>query len=367
MHSLRFMRLGALGAVGLSAASAVDTYGRSEAFCGPGGGCRAVAASDLGQLIGDLLPGLGLGGYTAIFIASLSAAAALRKLSLWTAVAGGVCGVFLLALQAYYIGAFCGLCVAVDLSAVVVGLLAVVALRSDWTAPTSWPPSAWAALYVIAAGTLPAYAISRPEPVPEQVQRLQQQGRINVIEFSDFECPYCRALHPVLAQAMAPYQQRVHFVRMAYPLVTHRHAARAARAYLCGAQQDQGEPMADALYASEDLSRDGLTAIAAATGLDMRAFEACMKRGETAAEVRAQRALGEAANIHGLPTVWIDDRVIVGFRKAAGARPYAEALRAAAEGKRATHRAWPWLVIGAIALLLVSRAARTLRRRHAAG
>lgn len=363
MHSLRFLRLSSLVAVAFSAAASVDAYGPAPAFCGEGGGCQTVANSALGQALGDLLPGLGVGAYTAILIASLSPLRPLRRLSLWASLAGGLAALGLLLAQGLSIGAFCRLCVGVDVTALAVAAFGARALRADnLTAASTWPLTAWAALYVIALGTPPAYAVSKPATVPPQVRSLWQPGHINVVEFSDFQCPYCRAMHPVLSEALAPYAERVHFVRLAYPLRSHAQAAPAARAYLCAQAQGRGEAMADVLYATDDLGKAGRIAAARAVGLDLAQWEACVEDRATFSEVERQRRTVAAAGMRGLPTVWIGSRRVLGFRKDAGAAPYEEALATAAAGRRATYHPGPWLVLGVIALLLVTLAARSDRR-----
>src|SRR6185503_6117111 len=84
------------------------------------------------------------------------------------------------------------------------------------------------------------------------VRAVYEPGKINVVEFADFECPYCRALHPVLKRVIQDYPaDRVHFVRKHVPLEMHELARPAARAAVCTEEQGKGEAMADALVQAE--------------------------------------------------------------------------------------------------------------------
>ncbi|MDD9939154.1 MAG: hypothetical protein OXT09_36545 [Myxococcales bacterium] len=111
----------------------------------------------------------------------------------------------LLGLQALSIGAFCGLCVGADAAALLAAAAALPQLRKrapDGPVGTPLTRAATRAALVLALGAPIALALSIPRAVPGYVRELGQADKLNVIEFSDFECPYCRALHPHLKQAL---------------------------------------------------------------------------------------------------------------------------------------------------------------------
>lgn len=355
--SLRLLRLFALLAASFSAAAAVDAYAPVPAFCASGGGgCEAVAASELGQLLGGFLPALGIVAYTLVLVGSLFSLT--RRAALLTAVLGGVGGLSLLAIQAWQIGSFCQLCLGVDLSAVVVAALALIGLRAGAQESARGSLALWAGLYVLAVGCPPAYAASQPKPVPQGVRSLWQAGKINVVEFSDFQCPYCRKMHPVLRGALKSYGDRVHVDRRSYPLSSHAHAAGAAAAFICAHAQGKGEAMADELFAREDISEQALPEIAAHVGLDVAVFGSCVGSSETKQRVADDKELVASTGMQGLPTVWIGDTVVLGFDASAGAAPYARALRLAATGDPAATRFTPWLLVLGLAIGLLALAAR---------
>ena len=93
-------------------------------------------------------------------------------------------------------------------------------------------------------------------------------GKINVVEFADFECPACRRFSGILKDALASCGDRVHFVRLNKPLDMHPYAPDLARAYVCGQAQKVVEPMADALFATQDMTPAGIDKLAQTLGLD---------------------------------------------------------------------------------------------------
>jgi len=330
------VRLCALVGLGFSAASAADYYLGNQAFCAPGGGCEVVRASSIGQSLGHALPAFGLIGFAIVLVAALVRAPTLQLIGLVAALVGALAGAALLGLQALAVGAFCPICVGADAAAVLAGVFALPLLRVRGTLPA--PGSRARILWLLAGACSAAFpftlAAGQPADVPASVTALGRAGKINVVEISDFECPFCRALHPVLEQATAPYAARVNFVRKVYPLPSHVHARGAALAYLCAQSMGRGEAMADLLFSSDDLSVAGCARHAAALGLDLASFQRCAS--DPATERRLERDIEavRASGMRGLPTVWIGDQVIEGFDERTGARPYTQALERAARAGR---------------------------------
>ena len=243
-------------ALALSSAAAVDQYFASPAFCGEGSGCAAVRASTLGRLLGDALPSLGLLGFGLVLVASLARGPALQRLALAAAVAGGSAGLALAALQLWVVGRVCGLCMATDAAAAVAGCVAAFALRTRnaVAAPSRSTRHVTLACAVLAALLPPAWALARPAELPPYVRAAAARGGLVVVELSDFECPFCRAMHPALMEALKPYGTRARLVRKSVPLPGHRYAFGAAMAQHCAEARGQGEAMADVLFTSERLS-----------------------------------------------------------------------------------------------------------------
>jgi protein-disulfide isomerase len=345
-------------ALAFSSASAVEYYGHGHAFCAAGSGCGAVRESQIGRTIGEALPAVGVIGFLLLLACTGSRRPRIQLLGIAFAVSAGLVGLCLLAAQVFVVGAWCTLCVGADVPAVAGAACALPLLRARL--PITLGPRVSAlgrASIVLALFAPPVLAYSRPTPVPAFVGSLSVRNKINVIEFSDFECPFCRRLHPVLMSALAPYGDRVHFVRRSFPLPSHRHARDAARAYHCAAAQGEGEALADRLFAATDLSPRECARQAVALGVDAKRFDDCVRDPATDAAIDRDIAAIRASGFHGLPTVWIDRHVIEGFDSQTGAAPYTAALARAGRPAPLSRTILPWalLTLATLAALLPGR------------
>jgi protein-disulfide isomerase len=187
-------------------------------------------------------------------------------------------------------------------------------------------------------------------PVPVQIRELYVAGKINVVEFADFQCPYCRRVHPILKGLVSAYGDQVAFTRLHKPIENHQYALGAAHAAICAEEQGQAEAMADMLFEGE-LGEDHYLAYAKRLGLDRGAFEACLTSPGTQARVEADVARFEAAGLRGLPTTFIGDQKVI------GAKPmpvFRDALARAASPQK------PFALSGPVYLLLSCAAVAAL-------
>ena len=113
-------------------------------------------------------------------------------------------------------------------------------------------------------------------PVPAGVQKLYLPGKINVVEFADYECPYCRRLHPQLKAVIESYPGKVHFTRLNLPLKSHEFAHGAAQAQVCAREQGKGDEMADRLFLAEDLHPSSNRELAKELGVELTAYDKCI-------------------------------------------------------------------------------------------
>lgn len=140
---------------------------------------------------------------------------------------------------------------------------------------------------------------------------------ITIIEWSDFQCPYCQQATATVERVLAAYGDRIRFVYRHYPLPNHPDAIPAAEASLCAAEQDRFWPFHDRLFANQDqLSVDGLKRHAATLGLNAATFNACVDSRKFRAEVEADMAAAEEAGVTGTPAFFINGRPL------GGAQPY---------------------------------------------
>ena len=325
------IRISLLVAIAASAILVIEYQSFGDpTFCGVGSACAEVRNSPLSRdvlrTLGISLPQLGLAAYVFLLGASLMATARLHHILVAVlAGVGGACGVTLLVVQSFGIGVFCPWCVAVDISAVVAAAAAIaLAVGSPRTRGAAGEePPAWNAGNVVAAWTGAAVAAvalpflwneyrALPAP-PPALAPLQVPGKITVIEFTDFECPHCRSLHPVLLTLKKTYGDRLDFTRKMVPLEFHRGALPAAHAYLC-TPEEKREAMADALYRapSVELTREGTITIAKQLGVDGAQFERCLEAPATKQALEKDRDLFSKLGTSGVPQTYVGGKVILG-------------------------------------------------------
>jgi protein-disulfide isomerase len=136
---------------------------------------------------------------------------------------------------------------------------------------------------------------------------------IQLIEFSDFQCPYCESAFPTVNQVLNTYGDRIHFVYRHYPLVIHPRARPAAEASQCAAEQGKFWPFHDKLFgdqsklADEDFKRD-----AAQLGLNTAQFNACVDSRKYQGEIDNDIHAGDEAGVSGTPAFFINGRMLSG-------------------------------------------------------
>lgn len=137
---------------------------------------------------------------------------------------------------------------------------------------------------------------------------------ITIVEFGDYQCPFCHHFEPTLASVIRQYSHQVRFVFRNFPLTTiHPQAMLAAEAAVCAEQQDKFWPMHDAIYAdTTPLSVSSLRTLAKQVGLDSPKFEACVRSKATTDAIHADMQAGNDLGVEGTPTLFVDGRYING-------------------------------------------------------
>ena len=136
---------------------------------------------------------------------------------------------------------------------------------------------------------------------------------IEIVEFSDFQCPFCFRAESILTQVLAQYGDRIRLIYRHYPLPNHPNARPAAEAALCAQDQDKFWPYHDRLFASQDkLTNEDLKRHASDLGLDSVRFNACFDAGRFQAEVDADMRDGSEAGVSGTPAFFINGRYLGG-------------------------------------------------------
>ncbi len=311
------LRLALLFALGASAALAIDYLSTNPSFCGARSGCGIVRRSGWGYVGPIPVPVLGLAAFATVFSLSIGPAAVRRAASVLS-ILGALVGIGLIVVQKFVLNQFCWLCLVVDISAIVAGVAGVALVLGRDSGPANGPLRGWA------WGTLAAMAVAAPlvwplvrptGDLPSGVRERHVSGKINVVEFVDFQCPFCRLFHPTLKKVVKEYGDRVHFVRLDLPLDSHLYARGAARAHLCADEQGAGDRMADALFEAENLEPQGLVAVARGIALDLPRFEKCLRDSATEKKLRGiESILIDSGKLQGLPTTFVGNVMIVGAR-----------------------------------------------------
>lgn len=144
-----------------------------------------------------------------------------------------------------------------------------------------------------------------------------KDAAVTVVEFSDFQCPFCRAAENSVKQIKAKYGDKIKIVYMDFPLSFHQHAMDAARAASCAGGQEKFWLYHDALFADQSkLAAADLKAAALKLGLDGKKFDDCFDKQSPDAAIKADLAQGQSLGVTGTPTFFINGREIVGAQSA---------------------------------------------------
>jgi protein-disulfide isomerase len=179
--------------------------------------------------------------------------------------------------------------------------------------------------------------------VPAAIREFYRSGKVNVIEFADFECPFCRRLHGQLKELLQPYGKDLHVVRLHVPLDSHPHARFAALAAICAEPSGKADALSEFLFATEDLSQGAIQKQVARLGIDRAAFDACVAAPASARRLDRERGILHDIGFEGLPTTYIGETRIVG---AQAKEVFQDALELAAQGSGERGvPAWAYLAI----------------------
>ncbi len=134
-----------------------------------------------------------------------------------------------------------------------------------------------------------------------------EDAKVTIVEFSDFECPFCSKAHDTVEKVMAAYPGKLRLVFRQFPLPFHPHAAKAAAAALCAHEQGKFWELHDALFTNQKaLEADQVKGYAKALGLDEAKFAQCLDGGQTSKTVEADAAAGKEAGVEGTPAFFIN-------------------------------------------------------------
>lgn len=172
--------------------------------------------------------------------------------------------------------------------------------------------------------------ISEPPPLVQRISvdddpaRGDANAPVTIVEFTDFQCPSCAAMHPILDEVIKSYGNKVRFVVRDFPLSIHANARKAAEAANAAHAQGKFFEYAAILFKHQDaLDVASLKKYAGELGLNKALFDAAVDSGKYAAEVRHDLDDGEKYGVDGTPTIFVNGVALTDLS--------AEGLRAAIE------------------------------------
>lgn len=164
------------------------------------------------------------------------------------------------------------------------------------------------------------------EPAREKLKaadgpsRGAQKPAIEIVEFSDLECPHCKVAQPILEKLVADFPQvRYTFQQFPLPASTHPWAMKAAQYADCAAQENKEAfwKYVDSIFENQGsialaTADDKLKELATVTGLDANKISACAATPETEGRVNKSLKLGEQMDVNQTPTVFVNGRRVNG-------------------------------------------------------
>lgn len=144
-----------------------------------------------------------------------------------------------------------------------------------------------------------------------------ESAKVTIVEFSDFECPYCSKAEDSVTQVMEKYAGKVRLVFRHFPLTFHANAPKAAEASMCANEQGKFWEMHKQLFANQKaLTVSDLKAHAQAVGLDKAKFDECLDNGKMKSLVEADTKAGGEVGVTGTPAFFINGKMLSGAQPA---------------------------------------------------
>lgn len=319
---------------------------------GEGFQCAGAATSEYATLLGVPIAALGFGFYvSAVLVSALGWRPGPRAVQIPDMLSPLYAGAvlysgFLAYVSVTEIGSICPACAVLYLVNAL-GLASVIAWaqRAPWRSVAAlvgtvreWAPLAalpMAVVFVLATGAVSAWFAEVTPAAPagdDQGSALSagdedalraphapalgpEDAPVVIVEFSDFQCPFCARLGETLKEVQAAYPELVRVEFRQFPLEFHEHARDAALASLCADEQGKFWALHDAFFANQrGLDLAGRERMAREVGLDVDIWRDCIARGPASGYVDADRAAGAQLGVTGTPSFFINGQRFVGAK-----------------------------------------------------
>ena len=164
-----------------------------------------------------------------------------------------------------------------------------------------------------ASPVLPTELPSQLTILPADPVQGSSTAKVTIVEFSDFQCPYCAQVAPILASAVTQSQGRVRLVWKDFPLPTHPEAEAAAEAAQCAGQQGKFWQYHDQLFQNQSTLGPSLyTSLAASLGLATDQFQLCLTQHQLEPFIQRNVAEATAIGINATPSLVIGGQLYSG-------------------------------------------------------
>lgn len=309
-----------------------------------GTGCDIVRASSYASFLGVPTPAFGVAMYAllAILIVSESLAEARRSKPITLAItgvaaAGVLVSLILSGIEGFVLHAWCAWCVVSALTVTAILLLstfeflrpgarddappALALVRRNFAVLVAGIAIGLPAFYFLSLhGEIPTAHAASAAVLTERLVRPDSHmtgdlnSPITVVEFADFECPYCGMAEKTVEKIRADYGNRIRFVFRHFPMTDlHPYAEKSAEASECAAAQGKFWEAAQKFYENQnDLSVPALLKSAGELGLNVSQFTLCMTSGQMAARVKRDQDDGRAVGVKSTPTFFVGQQMFVG-------------------------------------------------------
>jgi predicted DsbA family dithiol-disulfide isomerase len=161
------------------------------------------------------------------------------------------------------------------------------------------------------------------------------EAAVTIVEFADFQCPYCQSVQPILKEVLSKYKGKVRIGFRDFPLrQIHPQAQQAAEAARCAGDQGKFWEYHDLLYANQTrLDPLSLEEYARTAGLDREPFAACLASGKFKVLIESDLQAGAASGVSGTPAFYINGVLLSGSQPASAFESIIESELADASSK----------------------------------
>jgi protein-disulfide isomerase len=160
---------------------------------------------------------------------------------------------------------------------------------------------------------LPAYVPPKVEVEAVGPSKGPASAPVTIVEFSDYQCPFCARVEPTIDELMAAYPDKIRVVFRDFPLPNHAQAPKAAEAAHCAGDQGKYWEMHKKLFQNQQaLAPDDLKKHAREVGLDGTKFDQCLDSGAKSSLVQKNLEAGSEAGVSGTPAFFINGRLLSG-------------------------------------------------------